>query len=432
MGGPSVDANPDDAARAAAEFAQASLSVPFTAALGVDDTVAYVSREWFTSPSLRLGTMLSHDGETIQVAGRIARVAGTDRFEVPINRRMMGTEKKEHAAASWDVVHRVPDSRVPDPIEQAARSARLSAVYIRAGTAQQALVRCLRDQWAHIPVVASLMELLYDPAETNPNAPLHIEETVNCVLALLSQLRLHVIGPDLNAELRGVSTREIVAEYQRRAAAGWIEPEPRKPGTYAPGDVIHIRIPSLGVDDTGIVVAKPGDDRSGAGTAPSSPSSPETVRSPERPREPAEPAPDANGLPGWFVVELMGHRRLTGFVREVTVAGAGYLRVDVPHDTGFVASPLFPPSSVYQLTPTTEETARRSSPYSEAAYRLALPGAAHDETDETDETDEEPGDEPGDEPDWIGEVPDEPIPDTPIPADEVPSQVPASPSDIPF
>lgn len=32
----------------------------------------------------------------------------------------------------------------------------------------------------------------------------------------------------------------------------------------------------------------------------------------------------------WAVLELMGHRRLAGFVREVTIAGAGLLRIDVP------------------------------------------------------------------------------------------------------
>lgn len=33
---------------------------------------------------------------------------------------------------------------------------------------------------------------------------------------------------------------------------------------------------------------------------------------------------------GWAILELMGHRRLGGHVSEATVAGAGFLRIDVP------------------------------------------------------------------------------------------------------
>lgn len=35
---------------------------------------------------------------------------------------------------------------------------------------------------------------------------------------------------------------------------------------------------------------------------------------------------------GWAILELMGHRRLGGYVSEATVAGAGFLRIDVPGD----------------------------------------------------------------------------------------------------
>src|SRR5262245_4954119 len=33
---------------------------------------------------------------------------------------------------------------------------------------------------------------------------------------------------------------------------------------------------------------------------------------------------------GWAVLELMGHRRLGGYLREVSIAGAGMLRIDIP------------------------------------------------------------------------------------------------------
>ena len=71
-----------------------------------------------------------------------------------------------------------------------------------------------------------------------------------------------------------------------------------------------------------------------------------------------EPAP--NGLPGWHVLELMGHRKIAGYVRETTVAGAGMLRIDVPGEGDDVyATQLYPPGSVYCMTPVTEELARR-------------------------------------------------------------------------
>lgn len=60
----------------------------------------------------------------------------------------------------------------------------------------------------------------------------------------------------------------------------------------------------------------------------------------------------------WAVLELMGHRRLGGRVREVTLAGGAFLRIDVPaagEVPGFTQ--FYPPGSVYCLTPTTEEIA---------------------------------------------------------------------------
>ena len=33
---------------------------------------------------------------------------------------------------------------------------------------------------------------------------------------------------------------------------------------------------------------------------------------------------------GWAILELMGHRRLAGYLREQTVSGASFLRLDVP------------------------------------------------------------------------------------------------------
>lgn len=61
---------------------------------------------------------------------------------------------------------------------------------------------------------------------------------------------------------------------------------------------------------------------------------------------------------GYAILELMGHRRLAGFVRETTIAGVGMLRIDVPMPDGKTATQFYPPSALYCLTPTTEEIAR--------------------------------------------------------------------------
>jgi hypothetical protein len=62
---------------------------------------------------------------------------------------------------------------------------------------------------------------------------------------------------------------------------------------------------------------------------------------------------------GWAVLELMGHRKLAGYVREQNVAGAGFIRIDVPGDQGSIATQFYSPGSLYCMTPVTEDIARR-------------------------------------------------------------------------
>jgi hypothetical protein len=74
---------------------------------------------------------------------------------------------------------------------------------------------------------------------------------------------------------------------------------------------------------------------------------------------------------GWAILELMGHRRLAGYVRPVEYAGTGLIRLDVPgylhtEPTGEqeergAATQFYSPSALYCLTPTTEAIARRVS-----------------------------------------------------------------------
>ena len=60
----------------------------------------------------------------------------------------------------------------------------------------------------------------------------------------------------------------------------------------------------------------------------------------------------------WCILDIMGHQRFAGLVTEETVAGAAFLRIDIPATGKQVAfTKLFSPSSVYSITPTTEELA---------------------------------------------------------------------------
>lgn len=56
----------------------------------------------------------------------------------------------------------------------------------------------------------------------------------------------------------------------------------------------------------------------------------------------------------WAVLELMGHRKLAGKVTEQTIGGHGFVRLDIPDGP----TQFYSPSSVYCLTPVTEDTAR--------------------------------------------------------------------------
>lgn len=59
----------------------------------------------------------------------------------------------------------------------------------------------------------------------------------------------------------------------------------------------------------------------------------------------------------WAILELMGHRRLGGYVQEVELFGAALLRIDIPGEDDKWATQLYGAQAIYCLTPATEEAA---------------------------------------------------------------------------
>lgn len=60
----------------------------------------------------------------------------------------------------------------------------------------------------------------------------------------------------------------------------------------------------------------------------------------------------------WAILELMGHRRLAGYLTEIELGGGRFLRLDMPLKDGTTMSQIYSPSAVYCITPTVEEVAK--------------------------------------------------------------------------
>lgn len=61
----------------------------------------------------------------------------------------------------------------------------------------------------------------------------------------------------------------------------------------------------------------------------------------------------------WCIVEVMGHQKFAGLVTEQVLGGASFIRIDIPavgNQPEFTK--MFGASSIYAITPCTEEVAR--------------------------------------------------------------------------
>ena len=96
---------------------------------------------------------------------------------------------------------------------------------------------------------------------------------------------------------------------------------------------------------------------------------------------------------GCAILEIMGHRRVAGFVRAVTLFGAPMCRIDVPyHDKeGTQLTQFYGGASVFCLTPTTEEQAKELAPRPwPSPVAAQLPGGQADADGEEDDVEEQP------------------------------------------
>jgi hypothetical protein len=78
----------------------------------------------------------------------------------------------------------------------------------------------------------------------------------------------------------------------------------------------------------------------------------------------AEPEPrPVPSLSTWAIIELRDQRRLGGFISEHPIAGAAFLRLEVPGPDGDdpVATHFYPPSALFSITPTSERMARAAA-----------------------------------------------------------------------
>lgn len=61
----------------------------------------------------------------------------------------------------------------------------------------------------------------------------------------------------------------------------------------------------------------------------------------------------------WAILEIMGYRRLSGKVTEAVIGGGNFIRIDIPDNNDKYTTQYYSPSSIYCITPTSEDIARQ-------------------------------------------------------------------------
>lgn len=88
---------------------------------------------------------------------------------------------------------------------------------------------------------------------------------------------------------------------------------------------------------------------------------------------------------GWAILEVMGHRKLAGYLSEQVIAGASFIRLDVMQPDGTpILTQYYNPASVYCITPTTQilasKLAVKNQPAPVTRWELSLPPPASSST----------------------------------------------------
>uniref|UniRef100_A0A6H1ZJZ8 Uncharacterized protein n=1 Tax=viral metagenome TaxID=1070528 RepID=A0A6H1ZJZ8_9ZZZZ len=68
--------------------------------------------------------------------------------------------------------------------------------------------------------------------------------------------------------------------------------------------------------------------------------------------------PEETKFEEWCIVELFGFTKLGAKVTEATLAGAPFIRLDIPRREGGYFTKFQSPQSIYGITPVSEEVAR--------------------------------------------------------------------------
>lgn len=91
----------------------------------------------------------------------------------------------------------------------------------------------------------------------------------------------------------------------------------------------------------------------------------------------------------WAIVDLFGHRRIAGKISECMIAGAPFLRLDIPEEEDNVfTTQYYSPGAVYSMTPTDEQFVRQLAKQfrPEPVHRWQLPMFNQDHKKECDDT----------------------------------------------
>jgi hypothetical protein len=104
---------------------------------------------------------------------------------------------------------------------------------------------------------------------------------------------------------------------------------------------------------------------------------------------------EAEAFEGWAILELMGHRRLAGWVSEQTLAGTTFIRLDIPageeetphalydpSEQSYAVTQFYSPAALYCLTPTTKDMALAVAKHNHPTpvQRWELPPARPEDT----------------------------------------------------